>query len=200
MEDDTDWDVDFRSQLENFAFGSQLLAITPRRHYGNQPVAGDERRALVENDPAVTPLIHRTNFIVVPDMTHYEHSQDSLRKSRGIYVHTLMLFRTAVPKKALFYLSTNPHAKPIDWGLHEMCDHEDRDFKCMSVPPQIVDTCRAVSSLSKDSNIAGVGDRLRSKGTAFSIVHSIVRNSTPHILLKATWTRLKINGLGRYRI
>ena len=98
MEYDTDWDVDFRSQLENFAFGSQLLAITPRRHYGNQPVAGDERRALVENDPAVTPLIHRTNFIVVPDMTHYEHSQDSLRKSRGNMYIRLCSFVSRCPE------------------------------------------------------------------------------------------------------
>ncbi len=55
-----------------------------------------------------------------------------------------------------------------------MCDHEDRDFKCMSVSAQIVDTYRAAGSSSKDSEIAGVGDQLRSKGIAFNIVRSKV--------------------------
>jgi len=120
MEDDTDWDVDFRSQLENFAFGSQLLAITPRRHYGNQPVAGDERRALVENDPAVTPLIHRTNFIVVPDMTHYEHSQDSLRKSRGNMYIRLCPFVPRCPEKP--YFTCQPiHTQSLSTGASTKC-------------------------------------------------------------------------------
>ncbi len=77
-------------------------------------------------------------------------------------------------QKVLFYLSMKTYAKLIDWDLHEMCDHEDRDFKCMSVSAQIVDTYRAAGSSSKDSEIAGVGDQLRSKGIAFNIVRSKV--------------------------
>lgn len=74
MEDDTDWDVASRSQLRDLAIGSQLLANTPRGHIpyslcgddwdllwlghcGNQPVSGDKRRVVIENDPSVTPFI-----------------------------------------------------------------------------------------------------------------------------------------------
>ncbi len=62
-----------------------------------------------------------------------------------------------------------------------MCDHDDRGFQCVAVFPQLVDTYRAAGSSSKDSDIASVGDQLRSKGMAFNIVHSTKLN-IPHLI------------------
>ncbi len=125
MEDDTDWDVDFRSQLENFALGSQVLANIPRGHTphspygddwdllwlghcGNQPVPGDERRVLIENDPTVTPFTHRTNFVEVPDMGRHDNINRIVYSNIGgtcTYAYALS-YRGA--QKVLFHLSMNP--------------------------------------------------------------------------------------------
>lgn len=200
IEDDADWDVGFRLQLENFAVGSQFLSGTPASHvprspYGddwdmlwlghcaNQPFPGDERRVLVENDPTVTPYVHRTNFAAVPDMTRYDNTTRIIYPSNGgtcTYAYALS-YRGA--QKVLFHLSMNLYASPVDWGLHDMCDHPERGFKCISVFPQLVDTHRSAGTEAKDSDIGrpGLEPQVRHKGMSFNIVHS-TRLNVPHLI------------------
>ena len=198
-EDDADWDVAFRSQLENFAIATQLLANNTAAGYGphspygddwdllwpghceTQELPGDERRVLIENDPKVTPPIRRYNVIDIPNMSPYDNTTRIVYPSNGAlctYAYALT-YRGA--QKILYHLSMMPFGEPFDWGLHHMCDQPDRGFRCVGVFPQILDVYRAAGSKSKDSDIDGGEEKLRSKPETFNIVHSTKIN-IPHLI------------------
>ncbi|KAL8949524.1 MAG: hypothetical protein Q9222_004381 [Ikaeria aurantiellina] len=199
FEDDADWDVSFRSQLENFALGSQWLlntpaGQTPHSPYGDDwdllwlghcacaPTDGDQRRVLFENDPATTPFIHRFNLGTIPDMTHYDNTTRIMYASSGgtcLYAYALS-YRGA--QKVLFHLSMSYYNRPVDFGIHALCrDHEKYDFRCIGIFPQLVDSHRGAGSSSKDSDISHGPEQDRKKGFSYNIVRS-TRLNVAHLL------------------
>ena len=190
LEDDADWDVDFRSQLELVALGSQTLLDTPQTtdplspygdgwdliwlgHCASQPDDGDYRRFLMKNDPTVTPPSHRVNFGGVPDMTPYDNSTRIMYFTKGstcTYAYALS-FHGA--QKVLKWLSMDVYNKPVDFGLHDMCAEKERGFRCLGVFPQIIGDHKPAGGANKDSDIGdGKATKVRERGFSYNIVRS----------------------------
>lgn len=194
FEDDADWDVAFRSQLELFALGSQTLLDTPDRgspvspygdgwdllwlgHCASQPVDDDYRRFVMTNDKTVPPPNHRVNFGTIPDMSPYDNNTRIMYFSKGsicTYSYALS-YRGA--QKILKYLSMDVYNKPIDFGLHDMCTKASRKFKCIGVFPQLVGEAKSAGSSLKDSDIWGVDNGDRPTGFSYNIVYSTRLNA-----------------------
>lgn len=199
LEDDADWDVSFRSQIELFALGSQTLLETPQNieptspygdgwdllwlgHCAVQPTDNDHRRFLMKNDPTLAPPNHRVNFGSVPSMSAYDNSTRIMFYSKGstcTYAYALS-YRGA--QKVLKYMSMDVFNKPIDFGLHDMCSMKERGFTCISVFPNLVDVHKAAGGASKDSDIEYANAKssksdVREKGHSFNIVRSTRLNA-----------------------
>ena len=65
----------------------------------------------------------------------------------------------------------------MDFGIHEMCHDQSRNFKCIGVFPQMVDSHRGAGSSSKDSDISKGQEHDRKKGFSYNIVHSTRLNA-----------------------
>lgn len=193
MEDDADWDVDFRTQLEHVALGAQTLLDTPKNsepaspygdgwdliwlgHCASQPLPDDDRRVLMKNDRSVTPFTHRVNFGDIPDMSPYDNTTRLMYFSKGstcTYSYALSLHGA---QKVLKWLSMDVYNQPVDFGLADMCSDKKRGFKCIGVFPQIIADHKPAGGAIKDSDI-GFGDPKgsegsRQKGFSYNIVRS----------------------------
>lgn len=193
MEDDADWDVDFRTQLEHVALGAQTLLDTPKDtepaspygdgwdliwlgHCASEPLEDDNRRVLMKNDRSVTPVNHRTNFNAIPDMSPYDNTTRLMYFTKGstcTYSYALS-FHGA--QKVLKYLSMDVYNEPVDFGLAGMCSHKERGFKCIGIFPQIISDHKAAGGAVKDSDIGfddpKGGEGGRQKGFSYNIVRS----------------------------
>jgi len=192
MEDDADWDVEFRSQLELFALGSQTLLDTPKGttphspygddwdllwlgHCASQPSDDDDRRFLMKNDPTTTPPNHRVNFGNIPDMTPYDDTTRIMYFTKGSTCTYAYALSHHGAQKVLKYLSMDVYAKPVDFGLHDMCAKRDWGFKCIGVFPQLVGDHKPPGGAAKDSDIGSSGDgeeNVRKVGFSYNIVRS----------------------------
>ncbi|KAL9017791.1 MAG: hypothetical protein Q9185_004880 [Variospora sp. 1 TL-2023] len=198
FEDDADWDVSFRMQLLRFATGSQWLldtppGSTPHSPYGDDwdllwlghcalaPIETDSRRVVLENDPSTTPFKYRFNMGAIPDMTIYDNTTRVVYASDGgtcLYAYALS-YRGA--QKILFHLSMSYYHQPVDFGIHDMCHDHSRNFRCIGVFPQMVDSHRGAGSSSKDSDISKGQEQDRKKGFSYNIVRS-TRLNVGHLI------------------
>ena len=194
IEDDADWDVNFRSQLEHIALGSQTLLDTPKKgapfspygdgwdliwlgHCASQPINDDFRRYLMKNDPTVTPPSHRVNWAAIPDISPYDNTTRVMYFSKGgtcTYAYGLSYHGA---QKLLKWLSMDVYGKAIDFGLHDMCSKPARNFTCLGVFPQVVGEHKSAGTASKDSDIGLGGTASRKQGFTFNIVHSTRLNA-----------------------
>ena len=195
LEDDADWDVALRSQLEHFALGSQSLLETSTKtvpfspygdgwdmiwlgHCASQPANDDWRRFLMKNDPTVTPPNHRANWAETPqDMSKYDNSTRIIYFSKGgtcTYSYGLSYHGA---QKLLKWLSMEIYGKAIDFGLHDMCSKPDRNFKCIGVFPQLVGEHKMAGGSSRDTDIGAGGTQSRKMGFSYNIVHSTRMNA-----------------------
>ena len=193
--------MDFRRQLENFALGSQYIlnsidGPTPHSPYGDdwdllwlghcasRIDEADNRRFIIENDPTVTPPKHRVNFGNFPDMSPYDNTTRIVYAATGgvcLYSYALS-YRGA--QKILFHLSMSLYSRPVDFGIGDLCKQKERNFKCISVFPQMVDSHRGAGTSLKDSDISHTQkDEIRPKGFSFNIVHS-TRLNVDHLIDK----------------
>lgn len=198
FEDDSDWDVDFRSQLERYALGSQYISnsidgtqshspygddwdLMWLGHCSSTPIEGDDRRFIIENDPTAPPGKSRMNFGGVPDMSPYDNSTRIMFPAEGgicLYSYALS-YRGA--QKILYYLSMSIFSSPVDFGFSDMCGKKERNFKCISVFPQMVDSHRSAGPDSRDTDIGGRGGGYRKRGYTANIVHS-TRLNADHLI------------------
>lgn len=198
FEDDADWDVQFRSQLERYALGSQYILnstdgapshspygdgwdLMYLGHCSSTPVEGDDRRFIIENDPTAPPGRGRLNFGGVPDMSRYDNTTRIMFAAKGgicLYSYALS-YRGA--QKILYYLSMSIFSKPVDFGFGDMCGQKERNFTCISVFPQIVDSHRSAGPESKDSDIGSRKGGYRQRGYTANIVHS-TRLNIDHLI------------------
>ena len=184
FEDDADWDIDFRRQLIDFALASNHLLNTPGDnqphspygdnwdllwlgHCGSAPDDSDPRRFVVRNDPTVPPISQRFEIGHVADtMTpdedgqHHQkwdnHTRIHFSQTRGLCTYSFALsFRGA--QKLLYYLSMKLWHGAFDLGLEDMCRDKSREFKCLSVYPQIVDSHRSAGNVKGDSDLSDGG-------------------------------------------
>ncbi|KAG8534028.1 uncharacterized protein KY384_000871 [Bacidia gigantensis] len=199
MEDDADWDVDFRNQLERFALGSQTLLNTPHGeadpapdspygdgwdllwlgHCGTQPLNGSWQRFLIKNDPTTTPLSHRVNFANIPDMSLYPNNTRIVMPSKGATCTYSYALSYHGAQKIMKWMSMDVYAKPVDFGLHDMCSEKERGFKCFSIFPQIIADHKPPGGANKDSDIGegGKASNVRKKGFSYNVVNSVRINA-----------------------
>ena len=190
--------MDFRRQLEDYALGSQYIlnsinGPTPHSPYGDGwdllwlghcasvIDENDSRRFVIRNDPTVPPPKHRTNYAKFPDMSMYDNTTRIVFANTGgvcLYAYALS-YQGA--QKILFHLSMSPFARPIDYGISTMCKR--KDFKCIGIFPQIVDSHRSAGSAEKESDIVNRTGGFRQKGFSFNIVHS-TRLNVGHLINK----------------
>lgn len=84
-------------------------------------------------------------------------------------------------QKVLYYLSMSLFSRPVDFGLGDMCGQKERNFKCISTFPQIVDTHKSAGPVIKDSDIGHRGAGYRERGYTNNIVHS-TRLNADHLI------------------
>lgn len=189
--------MELKSQLQTYALGSQYLTnsiddpatqspygdgwdLLYLGHCASNPTAEDNRRFVVENDPTVAPVKHRMNFGTIPNMDAYDNTTRIMfAASGGVCTYAYALSNRGA-QKILYHLSMSVYSGPVDLGLRDMCSKKDRDFKCIGVFPQLVDSHRGAGNDSRDSDISNREGNFRSKGFTHNIVHS---------------TRLNVNNL-----
>ena len=188
----------FRSQLERYALGSQHISNSTNGppshspfgdgwdllwlgHCSSTPINGDGRRFVIENDPTAPPGNSRVNYGGVPDMSPYDNTTRIMFPAKGgicAYSYALS-YRGA--QKVLYYLSMSLFSRPVDFGLGDMCGQKERNFKCISTFPQIVDTHKSAGPVIKDSDIGHRGAGYRERGYTNNIVHS-TRLNADHLI------------------
>ena len=191
MEDDADWDVSFREQLERFALGSHYMTdtkvgSTPHSPYGddwdllwlghcsNKPADDDLRRFIIENDPTTTPFNHRVNFGATPEAEMFllpNNTRIMFQPQLGVCLYAYALSHRGA-QKVIYYLSMLAYNEPVDYGIEAMCRLPERNFTCVGIFPQIVDSHRAAGIGTKDSDISDHGSETREKGFSFNVVYS----------------------------
>ena len=190
FEDDCDWDVSYKSQMELFAAGSRYLSNTvssakPHSPYGDDwdllwpghcaivTHKQDSRTFIIDNDPSVPPPNHRVVFGDKPDMsTHGNSTRIVFRAGGGVCVYAYALsFRGA--QKLLHHMYTRESYEPFDLALEGLC-RQDPNFRCISVYPQIVDSHKAAGAIDRDSDIGQFeSTEVRKTGYTFNIVRSV---------------------------
>jgi hypothetical protein len=200
LEDDADWDIGLKDQLQLFAQGSQFVTDTPTGsnphspygddwdliwlgHCGTDIMPEDERRFVITNDDTVAPPPRRFNVATFPDMAAegYDNSTRVVfRAQRALCLYAYALsYRGA--RKLLRDQSLLTEFKPIDIGIGDWCQNNP-DVKCIAVFPQIIDTHKAAGRLSRDSDIGQYSvEETRQQGFTFNIVHS-ARLNVDHLL------------------
>lgn len=205
FEDDADWDISFKSQLELFAAGSRALSSktptdTPHSPYGDdwdllwlghcgiRRQDNDSQTFVIENDPAVPPPNHRATFGEKgqPNMTSYGNSTRIVFRAGGglcVYAYALS-FRGA--QKMLLRQNTREGYAPFDLSLNNMC-RNDPDFQCLAVFPQIIDSHKAAGPENRDSDLGDMSQvkGVRKKGYTFNIVRSVRLNLKQLIMGKS---------------
>lgn len=205
FEDDADWDVGFRRQLEQFAQGSRYIASSwphPTElkskvdekdsspygddwdllwlgHAGVDVHPADSRQFIISNDPTVPSLPRRVNYQDVPDFSGHSNSTRIIfRIGSGVCLYAYALsYRGA--QKMLLTQSTLPKFLPIDIALRGMC-HDQEDFKCIGIFPQIVDSHKAAGRVDRDSDNTNFDKTaIRAKGYTANIVRSTRLNWAP---------------------
>ncbi|KAL8784234.1 MAG: hypothetical protein Q9195_009133 [Heterodermia aff. obscurata] len=198
FEDDADWDVSLRTQLEQFAQGSQYISSTwtppsllqskssadPQPPYGADwdllwlghcgvtTHPADPRLFIISNDPTVPSPQRRVNYQDTPDMSGFSNATRIVhRVSSGCCLYSYALSQRGA-QKMLLAQSSLTEFQPIDMGIRLMC-RDVENFKCIGVFPQIIDSHKAAGSIERDSDIADFDKvQVREKGYTNNIVRS----------------------------
>lgn len=84
------------------------------------------------------------------------HTRIHFSQSRGLCTYSFALSLRGA-QKLLYYLSMKLWHGAFDLGLEDMCKYKDREFKCISVYPQIVDSHRGAGNVKGDSDLSDSG-------------------------------------------
>ena len=134
-------------------------------HCGSGPDTNDPRRFLVKNDPTVTPYSHRFEIGYVdpsmkvdrpddqPHQRYDSHTRIHFIQTRGLCTYAFALSLRGA-QKILYYMSVKLWHGAFDLGLEDMCRDRSRNFTCLSVYPQIVDSHRGAGNVKGDSDLS----------------------------------------------
>lgn len=193
LEDDVDWDVTFRSQLEYYALGSQALLNTTTiqqpqpfspygdgwdlqflGHCGVWADSADARRFLIHNDGSVLPRSRFPNN--GPDMSPYANTTRVMFKADGMICTYGYAMTQRTARKLIKNLSIDTYSGAFDLGLQDLCKEGGRGgaaLNCLSVHPPLIEMHRSAGSLAKDSDIVSYeADSVRMQAVSDRIVRS----------------------------
>ncbi|KAH8646647.1 hypothetical protein BX600DRAFT_153957 [Xylariales sp. PMI_506] len=209
MEDDMDWDVRLRAQLEEVAKGARMVLPSgsrPSSPYGDgwdilwlghcgevfpedlpentgKPVFP---KYTIHNDVTVPPLSKITGLV---DFKKYpEHTRWVHIAAAPICTFAYALSQQGA-RKVLYDLSVDHLVGPFDNALAGFCrdgasrNHDGLQGQCITVTPPVFFHHKAKGLLSGDSDIQKVDNgKIREKGTTENIVWS-ARNNLKNMLL-----------------
>lgn len=199
IEDDADWSVYLKDQLEHVAAGSQYVApgntTTPESPYGDgwdmlwlghcgSTFAPDTRRYVIENDPTVPPPNHRqVNKAPDFDGFGYDNSTRVIYIAGGGLCTQSYALSLRGAQKILQHYTTTLSFHPIDLSLHNLCKEHILGFNCVAAFPQLWGSHRTVGNTNRDSDIAKMGKgSIREKATTGNIVHPMRLNAEKIIM------------------
>lgn len=207
IEDDADWSIYIKDQLEHVATGSQYITNAPDDYVPSSPYGDDwdllwlghcgssfrnppNRRYVIENDPTVPPPHHRSNNNV-PDFAAagYDNATRAVYEAGGGLCTASYALSLRGARKILAHYTNTLNFAPIDLGLHKLCAEQILGFRCVAVFPQLWGSHRQAGFVSRDSDINGKGLRegnIRKEPMTFNIVHSVRLNAD----------RIIVNGTG----
>ena len=177
IEDDSDWDVNLKSQLVNLAAATQKLLHQadkpkqPHSPYGDgwdllwlghcaTTLQEDSERVLIRNDPTVAPPSKRWdmwdsgyNKVGTTNSTRVVSRRNNAICTNA-YAVTL-----AGAQKILFHGSYTPNEDPIDVRYNNMCESKNRDkypeFECLHVHPSMINSGAKPGRMDGDSDQPG---------------------------------------------
>ncbi|KAE8153065.1 LPS glycosyltransferase [Aspergillus avenaceus] len=191
MEDDSDWDVNIKAQMVEFARGTRLLQGengTPHSPYGDNwdmlwlghcgiNSRGAPRFYVMPNDPTVTPRHHQNEF-VRPGLA----DQEAFMPHRLTFLadNAICSWALAVTydgaRKALTALSMLGVDEPVDLGYNFLCTNIlNVPYRCYSTFPSLLGTWRQRGSSSRDSDISD-GDGEWHEASSRSVTYSTMLN------------------------
>lgn len=199
MEDDADWSVYLKDQLEHVATGSRYISDPTSKTtdllspYGNdwdmlwlghcgssfRPDGGP--RYVIENDPTVPPPEHRIidNGPKYAEEGYDNHTRIIYMANGGLCTQAYALSQRGARKVLQWYLNRQDF-EPIDLGLHTFCQDQIMGFKCVAAAPALWGSHRAAGPMNKDSDIQRWNPdepiSVREKGETYNIVHSMRMN------------------------
>lgn len=194
IEDDADWSVYLKDQLEHMAEGTRY--IFPGNSTDSGSPYGDDwdmlwvghcgssfgtnpRRYIIENDPTVPPPQHR-QVNKAPDFAAegFDNSTRVIYMAGGGLCTQAYALSLRGARKVLQFYTTTLRFAPIDLSLHQLCNQRPLDFNCAAPFPQLWSSHRTVGYTNRDSDIMRLGKgKIREKATTGNIVHPMRLNA-----------------------
>lgn len=221
IEDDSDWDVNLKSQLPPIAVGTRKLQHTSEGHkephspYGDDwdllwlghcasALRTDAARMLVHNDPTVPPPSKRWE-IWEPEFNAEGVTNNTrvISKANNAICTSAYAVSLAGARKILYHASLEPNPDAIDTRLNHLCDSnyakDYPEFECLHVYPAIFNPYRRASRSDSGSD-QGQGKESEEKVTmeksayAFNSVYSTMMNLENLIRGKQPEMQWKLDG------
>ena len=212
MEEDSDWDVNLKAQMTEFARGAHIIQGVQRTtfspygdnwdmlwlgHCGNRAFGEDreENRMIyaIPDDPTVTPPHYRTDFVHprLSDKPGFE-SHRLVFVGEGPICSWSVAFTYDGARKALAALSMVGLDQPVDLGYNSLwsgllC----MPYSCLSTYPSLMGTWAQTGPAVRDSDIVDTDSKDWHEASSNRLVYStmlnmgaFVNNSTR---MKAQW-------------
>lgn len=199
MEDDADWSIYLKDQLEHVAAGSRYVesgstTTVPLNspygddwdmlwlgHCGTTFSPTQHRRYVIENDSTVPPPAHRSNN-KAPDLSALGYGNSTrvvYEAGGGLCLQAYALSLRGARKILQFYM-TRTEFSPIDLDMHRLCKEQILGFRCVGVFPQLWGSHRSAGYTHRDSDIQGSNrvdkGKFRAQAMTFNVVHSVRLN------------------------
>ncbi|KAJ6189226.1 hypothetical protein N7519_004134 [Penicillium mononematosum] len=200
LEDDADWDVSLKSQLEEFARGLHALKgtnhVSKEAPYGTDwdlfwiggcasgPNANETSFYAIPMDPTVPRVHHRATWGGPTEKWKQQYPELAEDSTRFIYRAEMgcCMFGYAVTTRGarsiLSALSIDHLDKPVDDALSELCAGANGRHKieCWAPFPNLIGTYRKAGSASRDSDIENNNAADFHEEQAWNMVYSTRRN------------------------
>ncbi|KAJ5761970.1 uncharacterized protein N7511_005352 [Penicillium nucicola] len=195
LEDDADWDVNIKSQLQEFAHGLHSLKgskPTEQTPYGTDwdllwiggcasgPDTNETRYYAIPEDPTVPSVKNRGTWSGPLDSWKEVFPEDSTRfvyrAREGCCTYGYAVSNRGA-KKILTALAIDHIEAPVDNAMSELCGGTgDRQrIECFAPFPNLIGTYRPAGPAYKDSDIQS-GDQTIHEEVAHNMVYSTRRN------------------------
>jgi hypothetical protein len=204
LEDDADWDVSLKPQLQEFARGALAIQSTTTKTspYGddwdllqiggcqfNQP-NHDHRYYLIEDDITVPPLSHRhSNFEGPEEILEMNNTRAVFKYGYGTCTTGYAVTQDAARRMlAAISLPPNVVESAIDRKYGRMCAHfpDELPLNCVAVYPPLIGMHRFAGSAKADSDIMTEDDAREDQNVhpeyTFDVVYSATMNVLPFAL------------------
>jgi len=214
LEDDADWDVSLKPQLQEFARGAMVIQGADGAHksspYGDEwdllQLGGchfdqpphDHKYYLIENDPTVPPQSVRHSWWAGPEEVPEMNNTRTIFKMGYTTCTTGYAVTQSAARRMLAAISLPPNVveSAIDRKYGRMCAHMEGELplRCIGVYPPLIGMHRFAGSSNADSDIDNGWEAEIHPEYAFDLVYSATMNVLPFALGSETAVAQKWDG------